>query len=77
MYLCADFPRLEGSETSLLLLPPCWYALESHRHPFPPLANFSSPLARIFGSGPLRAKEANGYISDKYPVIVRIIYGHT
>jgi hypothetical protein len=26
--------------------------------------------ARIFGTNPLRAKPAEGYISEKYPVIV-------
>lgn len=36
-----------------------------------PSRNFTStrPAARIFGTGNLRAKEASGFISQKYPVI--------
>ncbi|KAL4868922.1 hypothetical protein BDV12DRAFT_196896 [Aspergillus spectabilis] len=33
------------------------------------LFSSSRPAARIFGSNPLRARAADGYISDKYPVI--------
>lgn len=30
-----------------------------------------SVAARVFGNGPLRAKEASPFLSSKYPVIVR------
>ncbi|KAB8241808.1 hypothetical protein BDV35DRAFT_57401 [Aspergillus flavus] len=35
---------------------------------------FSStrPAARIFGSNPLRAREATGAIAEKYPIIVSL-----
>jgi hypothetical protein len=68
-------PCLEGSETSLLLLAPRWYAIEPQPTSSAPsgiTANtfFPLPLARIFANGPLRAKENTSYLAEKYPIIV-------
>lgn len=57
----------EEPETSFLVISPCRCASASV---FFVVIWLTVPSARIFANQPLRAREANGYISEKYPVIV-------
>jgi hypothetical protein len=65
------FPCFAGPETSFLFFKARRYALDCS-NPQPTNAPLTTTApARIWSNQPLRAKESNGYLTDKYPIIVR------